>query len=512
VLPGTQAAPHPDHPAVIMAGSGATVSHGELERGSARLARWLVDHGLRPGDGIALLADNSARVFEVYWGALRCGLMLTAVNHHLTPSEVAYIARDCGAKALVVAGSLGPLAAAVGAEVPEAALRLAYGAAVPGFENYDTALEGISDEPLADEPAGAVMLYSSGTTGRPKGVRPPLPKRRIDDPGGVTPVATVYGFGPETVYLSPGPLYHAAPLRFSTLVQELGGTVVVMDRFDAEGALAAIQRYRATHSQWVPTMFVRMLKLPAAVRERYDVSSMRVAIHAAAPCPVDVKRAMIDWWGPVIYEYYAATESVGITFIDSAQWLEHPGSVGRAGLGEVRIADPETGELMPPGRVGTIYFERHDARLFTYHNDAEKTRASRHPEHDNWGTTGDLGYLDEEEWLYLTDRAAFMIISGGVNIYPRDAEDALALHPAVLDVAVIGVPDTEMGEAVLAVVQPAPDAAPGPDLERELIAHARTHIAAFKAPRRVVFTDDMPRTPTGKLVKQKLRERYPVMP
>jgi long-chain acyl-CoA synthetase len=495
-----------------MAGSGTAVSHGDLETGSARLARWFVDHGLAPGDGIALLADNSARLFEVYWAALRCGLVLTAVNHHLTAAEVGYIVRDCGAKALVVDGTLGPLGEAVGAEVPEIGLRLAYGAPVKGFADYDATLDGVADSPLAEEPAGAVMLYSSGTTGRPKGVRPPMPERRIDDPHSPSPFARLYGFTSATVYLSPGPLYHAAPLRFSTLVQELGGTVVVMERFDAEGALAAIERYRATHSQWVPTMFVRMLKLPPEVRERYDVSSMRVAIHAAAPCSVDVKRAMIDWWGPVIHEYYAATEAVGMTYIDSAQWLEHPGSVGRAGLGDVRIADPDTGAPLPAGRVGTIYFERHDEPLFTYHNDPEKTRASRHPEHDDWGTTGDLGYLDEDGWLYLTDRKAFMIISGGVNIYPRDAEDAFALHPAVLDVAVIGVPDDEMGEAVLAVVQPGPDAEPGPELERELIAHARNHIAAFKAPRRVVFTDDMPRTPTGKLVKQKLRDRYPSMP
>ncbi len=498
-----------------MTGTGETLTHGELERGSARLARWLVDRGLRPGDGIALLADNAARVFEVYWATQRCGLMLTMVNHHLTAPEITYIVRDCDAKALVVAGSLGPLAAAVGEAVPEVGIRLAYGPAVPGFDDYDAELDGISDEPLPEEPAGAAMLYSSGTTGRPKGVRPPMPQRRIDEPGdgNVAVFGTVYGFTPETVYLSPAPLYHAAPLRFTATVQAMGGTVVAMERFEAEGALAAIEKYRVTHSQWVPTMFVRMLKLPPEVRARYDTKSLRVAIHAAAPCPIDVKRAMIDWWGPVVYEYYAATEGVGITFIDSAQWLAHPGSVGRGGvLGDVRIADSETGELMPPGRVGTIYFERHDGPLFTYHNDPEKTRASRHPGHENWGTTGDLGYLDEEGWLYLTDRTAFMIISGGVNIYPRDAEDALALHPAVLDVAVIGVPDAEMGEAVLAVVQPAPEATPGPELERELIAHTREHIAAFKAPRRVVFTDDMPRTPTGKLVKQKLRERYPALP
>lgn len=497
-----------------MAGTGETLSHAEMETGSARLARWLVDHDMRPGDAIALVADNSPRVFEVYWASQRCGLLLTAVNHHLTPAEIAYIVDDCAAKALVVAGSLGALAAAVGAAVPEVGLRLAYGPAVPGFDDYDAALEHVSGEPLAEEPAGASMLYSSGTTGRPKGVRPPMPQRRIDEPGdaNVAVFGPLYGFTPETVYLSPAPLYHAAPLRFTVAVQALGGTVVAMDRFDAQEALAAIEKYQATHSQWVPTMFVRLLKLPPQVRARYDVSSMRVAIHAAAPCPIDVKRAMIEWWGPVLYEYYAATESIGMTFLDSAQWLAHPGSVGRAALGALRIADTETGELLPPGRVGTVYFERTDGPLFTYHNDPEKTRESRHPEHDDWATTGDLGYVDDEGWLYLTDRKAFMIISGGVNIYPREAEDALALHPAVLDVAVIGVPDAEMGEAVLAVVQPAPDATPGPELERELIAHTREHIAAFKAPRRVVFTPDLPRTPTGKLVKQKLRDRYPAMP
>jgi fatty-acyl-CoA synthase len=281
-----------------------------------------------------------------------------------------------------------------------------------------------------------------------------------------------------------------------------------MERFDPEGALTAVERFRATHSQWVPTMFVRMLKLPAEVRERYDVSSLRVAIHAAAPCPVDVKRAMIGWWGPVLYEYYAATEGVGITFIDTPQWLAHPGSVGRGGvLGDIRICDDDTGAVLPPRQVGTIYFER-DQPTFEYHNDPARTRAARHPEHENWGTVGDLGYVDEEGFLYLTDRKAFMIISGGVNIYPRDAEDVLALHPAVLDVAVIGVPDDEMGESVLAVVQPAEDAVAGPALERELIAHVREHIAHFKAPQRVVFTDNMPRTPTGKLVKQRLRDRY----
>ena len=508
MFPGTHAAVTPDKPAVVVAGSGASLSYRELDEGSARLARHLRDAGLRKGDVVALLAVNGPRVFEVYWAAQRSGLYVTAVNHHLTADEVSYIVHDSGAKALVVSAS--PLAAEVGELTGDVGVRLAYDGAVPGFDDYDESLSGVSAEPLDDQPRGADMLYSSGTTGRPKGIRPALPERQIGDPGDpyVAVFGAMYRFDTDTVYLSPAPLYHAAPLRFSATIQAIGGTVVILDRFDPEAALAALQEYRVTHSQWVPTHFVRMLKLPEEVRERYDVSSLEVAIHAAAPCPPEVKRAMIDWWGPVLHEYYAATEGAGITFIDSPQWLEHPGSVGRGGiLGDVRICDDETGAVLGPRQVGTIYFER-DTVSFEYHNDPDKTKAARHPRHETWATTGDLGYVDEEGWLYLTDRKAFTIISGGVNIYPREAEDALALHPAVLDVAVIGVPDPEMGESVLAVVTPAADVEAGPALERELIAFVREHIAAFKAPRRVVFTDDMPRTPTGKLVKQTLRDRY----
>ena len=508
MFPGTHAALTPDKPAVVMAGTGHTLTYRELDEGSARLARHLHGAGLRRGDVVALLATNGPRVFEVYWAAQRSGLYVTAVNHHLTADEVAYVVSDSGAKALVVSAS--PLAAEVGELVPGVEVRLAYDGPVPGFDDYDAALSGLSAEPLPDQPRGADMLYSSGTTGRPKGIRPALPERRVDEPGDpyVAVFGMMYRFDADTVYLSPAPLYHAAPLRFSATIQAIGGTVVVLERFDPEGALAAIERYRVTHSQWVPTHFVRMLKLPADVRARYDVSSLRVAIHAAAPCPPEVKRAMIDWWGPVLHEYYAATEGAGITFIDSAQWLTHPGSVGRGGIiGDVRICDDETGAVLGPRQIGTVYFER-DTVSFEYHNDPEKTRAARHPQHETWATTGDLGYVDEEGYLYLTDRKAFTIISGGVNIYPREAEDVLALHPAVLDVAVIGVPDPEMGESVLAVVSPAAGTEAGPDLERELIEHVKAHIAAFKAPRRVVFTDDMPRTATGKLVKQILRDRY----
>jgi len=317
----------------------------------------------------------------------------------------------------------------------------------------------------------------------------------------------MYGFGSDTVYLSPAPIYHAAPLRFVGVVQSVGGTVVMMESFTAEGALAAIERYRITHSQWVPTMFVRMLKLPAEVRERFDVSSLRVAIHAAAPCPVDVKRAMIDWWGPVLYEYYSATEGIGITFIDSPQWLAHPGSVGRDGvLGTAHVVGPD-GRDLPPGETGVVYFER-DVLPFRYHGDPGKTAAAQHPEHPNWATVGDLGYLDENRFLYLTDRQSHMIISGGVNIYPREVEDVLVLHPAVDDVAVIGVPDPEMGEAVKAVVQPAAGVTWTPELRQQLLDHCRARLARFKCPTSIDATDQLPRTPTGKLLKHVLRRQY----
>jgi fatty-acyl-CoA synthase len=511
MFPGTHAATTPDKPAVVMAGSGETLTFRELEDGSVRLARYLYDAGLRRGDVVALVADNSPRVFEVYWAAQRSGLYITAVNHHLSAPEAAYIVRDCGAKALIVSAGVAGLAAAVGDQV-DVPVRLSYGGAIPGstaYTDYDTALAGIPAEPLADQPRGADMLYSSGTTGRPKGIKPSLPERRIDEPGDtyIALFGPMYGFDDDSVYLSPAPLYHAAPLRFSATVQALGGTAVIMERFDPEGALAAIEKFRVTHSQWVPTMFVRLLKLPEAVRSRYDVSSLKVAIHAAAPCPPEVKQAMIDWWGPVLHEYYSSTEANGITFIDSAQWLDRPGSVGRAGLGVLHVTDDE-GKELETGEVGTVYFER-DERPFEYHNDPDRTAAAQHPEHENWTTTGDLGFVDADGYLFLTDRKAFTIISGGVNIYPREVEDVLVGHPSVLDVAVIGVPDDEMGEAVKAVVQPAPGAEGGPELEKELIEYVRGRIAHFKAPRTVDFTDFLPRTPTGKLVKQQLRDRYP---
>jgi long-chain acyl-CoA synthetase len=512
MYPGVHAAATPDKPAVVMSGSGTSRTYAELDDNSARLARVLHDAGLRRGDVVALLADNTVQAFEVYWAALRSGLYITAINRHLSPEETAYIINDSEARALVVSAGLRDLAETIVPITSDVRLRLAYGGDVRDYGSYDDAL-ATSGPRLTDQPRGAEMLYSSGTTGRPKGIKPPLPEIQVDQPGEVLVglVKQVYGVGPDTVYLSPAPVYHAAPLRWCGAVHALGGTVVVMDRFDPEAALAAIERYRITVTQMVPTMFIRMLKLPDEVRERYDVSSLNAAVHAAAPCPVDVKRKMIDWWGPVIHEYYGSTEANGVTLIDTEQWLRKPGSVGRSMLGPVHICDDDGNEL-PAGEVGTVYFER-ETLPFVYHNDPEKTRAAQHPQHPNWTAVGDLGYLDEDGYLYLTDRKAFMIISGGVNIYPQEIESVLALHPKVFDVGVIGVPDEEMGEQVKAVVQPAPGVRTGPEVEQELIEYVRERMAHYKAPRTVDFVDDLPRTPTGKLVKGELAKRYaPVRP
>jgi fatty-acyl-CoA synthase len=509
-FPGAHAATTPAKPAVVMAGSGETLTYAQLEERSARLAAHLRGLGLRRGDVVALLTDNRPQASEVYWACQRAGLYVTAVNWHLTPAEAAYIVADSGARVLVASAALAGLAADVRAQAPAVEEALAFGGgAIEGFGDYEAALAAADPVPPADQPRGADLLYSSGTTGRPKGIKPPLPDRQVTEPGDtyVAVFGPMYGFDADTVYLSPAPIYHAAPLRFVGTVQSVGGTVVVMESFDAEGALAAIERYRVTHSQWVPTMFVRMLKLPEEVRARYDVSSLRVAIHAAAPCPPEIKKAMIDWWGPVLFEYYASTEGAGITFVDSAAWLARPGTVGHDGvLGTVHVVG-EDGEDLPPGEVGVVYFER-DELPFTYHGDPGATAAAQHPDHPTWTTVGDMGHLDEDRYLYLTDRQSFMIISGGVNVYPREVEDVLVLHPAVADVAVIGVPDEEMGEAVRAVVQPADGVTPSDALAAELVGHARERLAHYKCPAAVDFAAQLPRTPTGKLRKHVLRRQY----
>ncbi|MBM7366976.1 acyl-CoA synthetase [Gordonia hydrophobica] len=506
MYPGAHLATRGHDPAIIMADTGETVTFQQLEDHSIQVAHALRAAGVAPGDHVAVLATNTARVFDVYWAAMRSGVYLTMVNWHLTAAEAAYIVSDCGAQTLIVDAALGDLAGELLALTDGVRTRFSYGGLLPGHEDLDAHAASASTLAPSDQPRGADMLYSSGTTGRPKGIKPALPGRRIDEPGDtmIAMNADVWGVDADTVYLSPAPLYHAAPLRTCASVQALGGTVVVMERFDAQHALALIERYRVTYSQWVPTMFVRMLRLPRDVREQYDLSSLRTAVHAAAPCPVDVKRQMIEWWGPILSEYYSSTELNGLTIVDTDDWLRHPGTVGRAALGTVHICDDD-GADVPAGTTGTIYFAR-DELPFEYHNAPEKTRAAQHPDHPTWTTTGDLGYLDDAGYLFLTDRDSFLIISGGVNIYPQEVEDAIISHPSVLDAAVIGLPDPDLGERVVAVVQPAAGHGSTTDLETALIEYLRPRIARFKMPREIVFRDSLARTPTGKLVKRRLVE------
>ncbi|MCQ4152530.1 acyl-CoA synthetase [Rhodococcus qingshengii] len=508
MYPGAYIATTPHKAAVIVAETGAMVTFAELESNSIRIARVLHEFGLRRGDNLAVLATNNVQVFDIYWAAMRSGVYLTMVNWHLTAPEAAYIVEDCDAKVVILDSALRELAGKINDLIPADVARLSFGGGIDGYGSLDAAASSASDAPLPDQPRGADMLYSSGTTGRPKGIKPALPARQIDEAGDQMTLMnqTAWGVTDADVYLSPAPLYHAAPLRTCASVQALGGTVVVMDRFDPEKALEYIERYRVSYSQWVPTMFVRMLKLSEETRAGYDVSSLRLAVHAAAPCPVDVKRRMIDWWGPILDEYYSSTELNGMTIVHSDEWLRKPGTVGRAALGVLRIC-AEDGKELPPGEVGTLYFER-DELPFNYHNAPEKTREAQHPAHPTWTTTGDVGYVDEDGYLFLTDRKSFMIISGGVNIYPQEIENALIEHPLVLDAAVIGLPDDEMGEIVVAVVHAVPGFETEDGLRGELLDHLREHIAKYKVPKRLIFSEDLPRTPTGKLVKGNLRERY----
>ncbi|HEY9235486.1 MAG TPA: acyl-CoA synthetase [Phenylobacterium sp.] len=496
----------PDKPAIISADTGQAVTFAELNERSNRFAQFLYAQGLRRGDHIAVLMENNLSFMEPIWAAFRSGLYVTTINRYLPPDEAAYIANDCGAKALVTSYAKRETAEGLIDLIPNCPIRLMAGGTIPGWASYEDAVASGSPEPLAQEWMGDSMLYSSGTTGRPKGILRPLPDITPAEGFENRQMANRYGLTAESVYLSPAPLYHAAPLAYVLSVQSFGGTVVMMERFDPEQALQLIEKYRVTHSQWVPTMFVRMLKLPPEVRARYDLSSHQVAIHAAAPCPVEVKRQMIEWWGPILYEYYAGTEGSGSTFITSEDWLEHPGSVGRASVGVLHICD-EDGNELPVGETGLVYFER-EAPTFEYHNDPAKTASARHPKHPNWNALGDVGYLDKDGYLYLTDRKAFMIISGGVNIYPQAIEDALVTHPKVADVAVFGVPDPEMGEAVKAVIEPAPGQIPTDELAAELMTYARERLAHYMAPRSIDFIEEMPRLPTGKLYKRVLRDAY----
>ena len=509
--PSRHAKQTPNKAAIIMASSGSVTTYRELEERSNQLAHWFRKQGLKAGDAIALFLENHPRFFEICWAAQRSGLYYTAISSRLGVDELSYIVNNCKARVLISSKALLQTCLAAMDQIqPDRGVYLLDIEQDIDIAPTIYALEARwamePTNPIEDESSGYDMLYSSGTTGRPKGVRVPLTGEPIDTVKPLVPLSQkMYRMDESTIYLSPAPLYHAAPLRFNMTVMRLGGTCVIMEQFDAEQYLSYVERYQITHTQLVPTMFVRMLKLPEASRKKHRLDSLNVAIHAAAPCPIAVKQAMIDWWGPIIDEYYSATEGIGATYISAADWLTHRGSVGRTLLAPIHILDDD-GADVPAGEIGTVWFEAPPGRPgFAYHKDEAKTATTYH---GNLFTLGDIGHLDADGFLYLTDRKSFMIISGGVNIYPQEIEDCLVMHPQVADVAVFGVPDPEMGEAVKAVVQPAAGVTPGPDLERVLLDYARQHIAHYKVPRSVDFLDELPRLPTGKLYKRILRDRY----
>ena len=507
MYPGHHAKAHPDRAAFIMAGSGETVSYRQFEERANRLAHLLRAHGLKRLDHYAIFMENNARYLEACAAGERAGLYYTCINSYLLADELAYILNNSESKLLITSRAKREVALQALKQCPNVTLCLVVDGdpADAAHPDFATAVARYPATPIADEALGTPMLYSSGTTGRPKGILRPLPENPPSEP---LPLYVfldkLWRYREDMIYLSPAPLYHSAPQAAVSLTIRRGGTVVVMEHFDPEAYLALIEKHRVTHSQLVPTMFSPMLKLPLEVRGRYDLSSLEIAVHAAAPCPPQVKEDMIGWWGPIIHEYYGATEAMGFTACDSAEWLSHRGTVGRVLMGDLHILDAEM-QPAAKGEPGEIWFKT--ANPFVYFNDPERTAASRSPD-GTMSTVGDVGYVDDEGFLYLTDRSTFMIISGGVNIYPQECENLLITHPKVADAAVFGVPNEDLGEEVKAVVQPMPGVEPGPALAEELIAFCRAHLSAQKCPRSIDFMDQLPRLPTGKLYKKGLRDRY----
>ena len=499
----TLAEQQPDKAAYIMAATDQVFTFKDLEEGSNQLAHLFRAAGLKRGDHIAILLENHPLFLQICVAAQRSGLYFTAISYRLQTDEVEYIVNDCNARIFITSKDRQGVVESLLGKLPVLDRAYMLDGVIAGFDSLEEALEEQPITPISDESIGTSMLYSSGTTGRPKGVLRELPEGLWgeDDPSEM--FRLLYGAADDSTYLSPAPLYHAAPLNF-TLAFMLGGmTCVIMEHFEAEQALKTIEQYKVSHSQWVPTMFVRMLKLDPSVRLKYDCSSLTCAIHAAAPCPVPVKEQMIDWWGPIIFEYYAGSEGNGFVAITSQEWLAHKGSVGRGLTAVMHICDDDGNEL-PAGESGTIFFE--GGGEFEYYNDAEKTAESRHEK--GWSTLGDVGYMDEEGYLYLTDRKSFMIISGGVNIYPQETENLLVTHPKVMDVAVFGIPNEDFGEEVKAVVQPIDWDSAGEALAAELIEFCRDNLSHLKCPKSIDFERELPRHPTGKLYKRLLKDRY----
>lgn len=494
----------PGTPAVILAGSGKTISWKEYDIRVNRIAQYFRHIGLKEKDHIAVLLENCETYLEILDAAVDAGLLLTTISTHLKREETEYVIENSESKVLITSDSFSELAGELLNCTPHVTHRLMLGGTIDGYDSFEKMMAGFDGSPIDYGNAGTFMLYSSGTTGRPKGIHwdvPDIPVGAID-PNLVTAFA-LFQINAESIYLSTQPLYHSAPAAFALGCLQAGATVVLMEKFDAENALFAIQEFKPTHSQWVPTMFVKIMKLPEETRLKYDISSMQCAIHAAAPCPVEVKEKMIEWMGPVLFEFWGGTETGVVTLITSPEWLEHKGSVGRGFTAALHIMD-EDGNELPAGEPGTICME--SGRKYSYFKEPDKTASSRNE--DGWTNIGDIGYLDEEGYLYLTDRKSFMIISGGVNIYPQETEDILVMHPKVMDVAVIGVPNEEFGEEVKAVVQPVDMSEAGSELETELIEYARSKVSHIKCPKTIDFMEALPRTPAGKLLKRLIKEKY----
>ena len=508
MYPGKHAFEKADQPCFIMAGTGEVVTYGEYEARTNRLAHLLRDCGLGHRDHYAIFMENNARYCEACGAGSRSGLYYTCINSYLTADEVAFIVNDSDSRVLITSAARREVALAALEQCPQVVKVLVVDGSDDGdgrVADFATATAAYPSTPIADEWLGTAMLYSSGTTGRPKGIVRPLPDQPPAEPLLLYQFLTqLWQYREGMVYLSPAPLYHSAPNAAVSLTIRQGGTSIIMEKFDPEQYLALVEGHGITHTQLVPTMFSRMLKLPEAVRTKYDVSSLEYTVHAAAPCPVQVKQAMIDWWGPIVHEYYGATEGLGFAYCSAEEWLAHPGTVGKVMLGELHVLD-DAMQPVPTGQPGTLWFKT--ATPFEYYKDPEKTAESRSPD-GTMSTVNDIGYVDEDGYLYLTDRKTFMIISGGVNIYPQECENLLITHPKVADAAVFGVPNEDLGEEVKAVVQVMPGETPGSALEQELIAFCREHLSHIKCPRSVDFEDELPRLPTGKLYKRLLRDRY----